>query len=232
MHKAQTVRARAFHEHVVHVIVATTLEFVVFLPVSAHTNNTKRVIGQRNDVRELNFGRIATLVQVFKARNVQIDQHFQQKHFASAVCRLNADHFVNRSLNLARINRRRLQIHRHIKVFASQNTLAELVGVHRNAMGKARTLRNDTRPVVRDVNVVGQAQFGHHSAQLSVVIDLLERRTTVSGVVQELIKLRCVLFHHRGDLVIHEILHTRGLLELVHGLFAQNLSADRAASRH
>ena len=65
-----------------------------------------------------------------------------------------------------------------------------------------------------------------------VKIDLLEGRTAVASVEKLLIELRGVLFHHRGDLVVHEILHTAGLLELFHRLFAHDLRANRAASGH
>ena len=65
-----------------------------------------------------------------------------------------------------------------------------------------------------------------------VVVDLFEGRTTVASVEKLLVKLRCVLFHHRSDLVVHEVLHTAGLLELFYRLFAHDLRANRAASRH
>ena len=65
-----------------------------------------------------------------------------------------------------------------------------------------------------------------------VVVDLFEGRTTVASVEKLLVKLRRVLFHHRSDLVVHEVLHTAGLLKLFDRLFAHNLRANRAASRH
>ena len=65
-----------------------------------------------------------------------------------------------------------------------------------------------------------------------VVVDLFEGRTAVSGVEELLVELRCVLLHHRGELVIHEILHATGLLELFDRLFAHDLRANRAASGH
>ena len=232
MHKAQTVGSWPFDQHVVHKIVAAAAFFVVFFPVSADSDHFERVFGQRDDVWALDAGQIAVFVPVFKAFEVQIDQLLEQKHLADVVGGLNASDFVDRFLDLARIGRRGVRVQENIEVFAGQSALFVLVGVHRNAVREPWALGHDAGAVVGDVNVVCQAQFGHHAAQLVVVIDFLEGRTTVASVEKLLIELRCVLFHHRGDLVVHEILHATGLLELFHRLFAHDLAANRATSGH
>ena len=93
-------------------------------------------------------------------------------------------------------------------------------------------LRNDAGAGVRDVNVIGQAQLADHTVQLLVKIDLFEDRTAITKVKQRLIKLRCVLFHHRRDLVVHEILNTGRLLRLINRFLAQNLRSYRATRGH
>ena len=107
MHKAQTIRARAFDKDVVHEIVATTLLLVLFAPVSTNSNDLERVFRQRNNIRELNPSRFAVFALVFKARQVQINQHFKQKDLAGLIRWLYARYLVNRSLDLTGVCGRR-----------------------------------------------------------------------------------------------------------------------------
>ena len=159
VHKAQTVRARAFHEHVVDVVVAAALLFVVFLPIPTNSDNLEAVFGQCDDVGQLDSGRFAVFVLVFEAWDVQIDQLLQQKHLADVIGGLNARHFVHRGLDLARIGGCGVGFNGDVDVFAGQRALFVLVGVHWDAVREPRALRNDAGTVVRDVNIVCQAQF-------------------------------------------------------------------------
>ena len=143
MHKAQTVGARALDEHVVDVVVAAALLFVVFLPIPTNSDNLEAVFGQCDNVGQLDSGRFAVFVLVFEAWDVQIDQLLQQKHLADVIGGLNACHFVHRGLNLARIGGCGVGFNGDVNVFAGQRALFVLVGVHRNAVREPWALRND-----------------------------------------------------------------------------------------
>ena len=99
-------------------------------------------------------------------------------------------------------------------------------------MRDALALRNDTRAVVRDVKIVRQHQTANHPAKLRVKIHLFEGGSTVSSVKQQLVELRRVLFHHRRDLVVHEVLHPSCLLDLIQRFLTQSLSTHGSAGWH
>ena len=86
--------------------------------------------------------------------------------------------------------------------------------------------------MVGDVKIVRKHQPAHHPAKLRVKVHLFEGGSTVSGVKQQLIKLRRVLFHHGGDLVVHKVLHTGCLLNLIQRFLAQRLGAHGSAGGH
>ena len=96
-------------------------------------------------------------------------------------------------------------------------------------MRDALALAHDARAIVGDVQVVGQDKGAAHAALFLVVVDLLESRAAVANIEQQLVELRCVLFHHRGDLVVHEVLDTLRLHGALTGFFAHDHGAHRTA---
>ena len=98
-------------------------------------------------------------------------------------------------------------------------------------MDDALAFAHDRAAPVRDVQVVWQHQGTYHAALVLVVVDLLKGRTAVACVEQELIKVRGVLFHHRSDLVVHEVAYAVGLHKLLACFLAQYLRAHGAFGR-
>ena len=156
----------------------------------------------------------------------------KQEDLFGIACWLNSCNFVQSLLNLALIGVLILGRCVVINVFSSKNTFFELVGVHCNAVRDPVALRSHAGAGIRDVNVIGQAQLANHTVQLLVKIDLFEDRTTITKVKQRLVELRCVLFHHRRNLVVHKILNTGRLLRLVNRFLAQNLRSYRPTRGH
>ena len=129
VHKAQTVGTWAFNKHVMHKIIAAQAFFVVFLPISTDSDHLERVLGQcddnglargliqRNDIGQLDAGRFAVFVLIFKALEVQIDQLLKQKHLSLVIRGPNTGNFVNCLTNLACIGRRGIGIQEHVQVF-------------------------------------------------------------------------------------------------------------------
>ena len=232
MNKAQAIRTKALDKHVVDIIVAPTIQSVAFFPIPTHAHHLQRVFRERHNIRKLDFCRLAVLILVLKPRNLQIDLHFQQKNLFRLVRWTNANDFVRCFYNLSRIRGLLFRLKVDIPVLTSDYALAKLVRIHRNPVRNPRTLRNYARSVVRDVQVISQNQLTDHPTQLMIVINLLKRRTTIPGVKQQLVKLRRVLTHHVSNLVIHEVLDTRSLLDFVRSLFAHDFSAHRATRRH
>ena len=117
VHKAQTVGTWAFDKHVMHKIIAAQAFFVVFLPISTDSDHFERVLGQCDDIGQLDAGRFAVFVLVFKALEVQIDQLLKQKHLSLVIRGPNTGNFVNCLTNLACIGRRGIGIQEHVQVF-------------------------------------------------------------------------------------------------------------------
>ena len=126
-----------------HKIIAAQAFFVVFLPISTDSDDFERVLGQCDDIGQLDVGKFAVLVLVFKALEVQIDQLLKQKHLSLVIRGPNTGNFVNCLLDLACIGRRGVGIQVHIEVFTGYCALAVLVGVHCNAVREPRALRHD-----------------------------------------------------------------------------------------
>ena len=99
-------------------------------------------------------------------------------------------------------------------------------------MRDPRALTHHTRSVVRDIQVVRQDQLAHHPVTIFVVVHLLKRRATITYIKQQLIKVRCVLFHHRCDLVVHEVTHAVRLHQLLSCLFPQYARAHGPVRGH
>ena len=231
MQEAQAVCAQALHEGVVHVVLLAAIGLVALFPVAANAHCGARGSVHSDDVGQADAGGLAVIIGVLKALQVPVDLELQQFHFLVISVGADLGDAVGFFLDDVVANVSSAALLRGVQVLATQNSLVVVVHRHRHNVRDARALAHDARAVVWDVQVVRQDQLADHAILFLVEVHLLERRAAVAYVEQQLIKVRGVLFHHRGDLVVHEVAHAVRLHQLLACLFAQHLCAHRTACR-
>ena len=232
MQEAQAISSGALNQQVMHVVLLAGKQRIALFPVAAHTHNRLRNLINRYDVWQLNSSLFAVFILVLKAADVQINQKLQQTDFFFHTSRINACCAVCFLLDNALACLCRSRHLRCIQVLTTDHCFAVIVGGHRNAVRDPLAFAHHRRAGVRNIKVIRQHQSAYHAALGLVVIDFLECRATKTNIEQQLIKVRCVLFHHCRDLVVHEVPHAIRLHQLLTCFLAQHLRAHRTACGH
>ena len=110
-----------------HKILNSKVQRVFFCPVSTHTDHSTTGFVGCDHIRQFNTRRLAVLVHVFVAGDVQIDVKLQQSDLFWLASRLHAGNSVNGGANLVLCDARTVRRHLNINVFTRINTLFELV---------------------------------------------------------------------------------------------------------
>ena len=232
MQEAQAIRSQALHQHVVHVVLLAAEQLIALIPVATHTNGRARGPVNRDDVRQTQARWLAIFIHVLKAFQIVINLELQQFHFLIVRIRRDLRYTVCLFLDDVIALIRRATLFCRIQVLTTQHRLAVIIHRHRHHVRDPRALTHHTRSVVRDIQVVRQDQLAHHPVTILVVVHLLKRRAAITHIEQQLIKVRCVLFHHRSNLVIHEVTHPVGLHQLLSRLFPQHARAHGPVRGH
>ena len=232
MQEAQAIRSQALHQHVVHVVLLAAEQLIALIPVATHTNRRTRGPVNRNDIRQTQARWLAIFIHVLKAFQIVVNLELQQFHFLIVRIRRDLCHAVCLFLDDVITLIRRATLLCSIQVLTTEHRLAVIIHRHWHHVRDPRALTHHTRSVVRDIQVVRQDQLAHHPVTILVVVHLLKRRATITNIEQQLIKVRCVLFHHRSDLVIHKVPHPVGLHQLLTRLFPQYARAHGPVRGH
>ena len=232
MQEAQAIRSGALHQQIMHVVLLARKQRIAFFPVAAHTHNRLRDLINRDNVWQLDTCLFAVFILVLKAADVQINQELKQTDLFFHTSGINTRCAVCFLLDNALACLRRSRHLRCIQVLTTDHCFAVIVGGHRNAVRDPLAFAHHRRTGVGDVQVVWQHQSTHHAALGLIVINFLECRAAKANIEQQLIKVRCVLFHHRSELVVHKVTHAIRLHQLLTCFLAQHLRAHRTARGH
>ena len=117
----------------------------------------------------------------------------------------------------------------HFCVEPSSLQLQNLVGGLAHDVGHTLCTLQTGRAVWHH-HVFSRDEHRHLTAQVGVVVDLLERRASDGQRPQQLLLLGAILLHHLGQLVVHVLAHAGSSFCLLGRLFADDLCLDRTCS--
>ena len=185
-------------------------------------------LGDGHDVRKLDAGRLAAVIKVLVSLDIQIHVAFQQRDVGVQIGRLDTADLVHLLLDIRRIGLRCRNF--DIAVETGNLLLAKLVLRY---LYDVRYVfrRLQIRRRVRDEKLLRRYEPADRASQKFVIIDLLEGRTGQRQIKQHLIEFRRVLFHHAGNLVIHIVPDTLGLILGLGRYFPDYLRSNRPSRR-
>ena len=223
MEESEAIRTEAGYVLVVNEVLAFEVQLVIFTPIAS---NGQYIVGPLDDcnyVRQRDAGRLAVVVQVFKALEVQVNVALQQD-VAVVVQITEAGLFVLGLLNVGLLSCGVAQL--DVTVKARLLELDDVVfGLAHDVCQAVASVH--VRGAVRQENVFCGHKHRHLTPQIGVVVHLLERRACGWQRPQHALVLWPELFHHVRQLVVHVGLNAPRSLLLLGSLFANDLRAHR-----